>query len=117
MPASPADSIITPCRNLASVSPSMTRYSPRLTPRPDDNAHFLHGLLEGIARIEAQAYELLQELPLSWHPEAELSDGDIAVWMYGNVTLLRALATIEAIQPELHGDRVRRRQGAGAPRI
>ncbi|MBU1689561.1 MAG: PilZ domain-containing protein [Gammaproteobacteria bacterium] len=43
-------------------------------------------------------------IPLSWRPEAELSDGDIAVWMYGNVTLLRALATIESIQPELDGD-------------
>jgi sugar (pentulose or hexulose) kinase len=37
-------------------------YSPRLTPRPDDPAHFLHGLLEGIARIEARGYELLREL-------------------------------------------------------
>jgi len=37
-------------------------YPPRLTPRPDDNAHFLHGLLEGIARIEMQGYKLLQEL-------------------------------------------------------
>jgi len=43
-------------------------------------------------------------IPLSWHPEAEPLAGDIAVWMYGNVTLLRALATIEAIQPELDGD-------------
>lgn len=43
-------------------------------------------------------------IPLSWHPEAEPSAGDIAVWMYGNVTLLRALAMIEAIQPELDAD-------------
>jgi len=35
---------------------------PRLTPRPQDDALFLHGLLEGIARIEAQGYRLLQEL-------------------------------------------------------
>jgi len=32
---------------------------PRLTPRPDDPGAFLHGLLEGIARIEAQGYERL----------------------------------------------------------
>ncbi|MEN6584619.1 MAG: FGGY-family carbohydrate kinase [Sulfuricella sp.] len=37
-------------------------YPPRLTPRPDDPAHFLHGLLEGIAHIEARGYKLLQEL-------------------------------------------------------
>ncbi len=30
--------------------------APRLTPRPDDDADFLHGLLEGIARIEARCY-------------------------------------------------------------
>jgi len=35
---------------------------PRLTPRPQDDALFLHGLLEGIARIEAQGYRLLQGL-------------------------------------------------------
>ncbi|MFA5242291.1 MAG: FGGY-family carbohydrate kinase [Sulfuricella sp.] len=37
-------------------------YPPRLVPRPDDDAIFLHGLLEGIARIEARGYQLLQEL-------------------------------------------------------
>ncbi len=37
-------------------------YPPRLTPRPDDDTHFLHGLLEGIARIEAHGYQVLQEL-------------------------------------------------------
>jgi D-ribulokinase len=35
---------------------------PRLTPRPDNPAEFLHGLLESIARIETQGYELLQKL-------------------------------------------------------
>ncbi|MFH1495407.1 MAG: FGGY-family carbohydrate kinase [Pseudomonadota bacterium] len=37
-------------------------YPPRLTPRPYDDACFLHGLLEGIARIETHGYRLLQEL-------------------------------------------------------
>lgn len=32
---------------------------PRITPRPHDDAAFLHGLLEGIARIEKEAYEAL----------------------------------------------------------
>ncbi len=34
---------------------------PRLAPRPDNSVEFLHGLLESIARIEAQGYELLQQ--------------------------------------------------------
>lgn len=43
-------------------------------------------------------------IPLNWHREAEPSADDIAVWMYGNVTLLRALATIEAMQSERDSD-------------
>lgn len=35
---------------------------PRVTPRPASDALFLHGLLEGIAGIEAHAYALLAEL-------------------------------------------------------
>jgi sugar (pentulose or hexulose) kinase len=35
---------------------------PRLTPRPDDDAIFFQGLLEGIAQIEYNAYRLLHEL-------------------------------------------------------
>jgi sugar (pentulose or hexulose) kinase len=33
--------------------------APRVTPRPDDDATFLHGLLQGVARIEAQGYAVL----------------------------------------------------------
>jgi D-ribulokinase len=35
---------------------------PRLTPRPDRDSDFLHGLLTGIAKIEARGYQLLAEL-------------------------------------------------------
>ncbi|MDN5849638.1 MAG: FGGY-family carbohydrate kinase [Nitrococcus sp.] len=35
---------------------------PRMVPRPDDDAAFLHGLLEGIARVEALGYRRLAEL-------------------------------------------------------
>lgn len=35
---------------------------PRLEPKPDDPKEFLHGLLSSMARIEAQGYELLQQL-------------------------------------------------------
>lgn len=37
-------------------------FPPRLSPRPQNDAAFLHGLLEGIARIEAQGYERLRML-------------------------------------------------------
>ena len=35
---------------------------PRLTPQPNSPSEFLHGLFEGMARIEAQAYKRLVEL-------------------------------------------------------
>lgn len=35
---------------------------PKLSPRPDSDALFLHGLLEGMARIESLAYQRLNEL-------------------------------------------------------
>jgi sugar (pentulose or hexulose) kinase len=38
---------------------------PRLEPRPDNPVEFLHGLLESMARIEAQGYQRLQELGAS----------------------------------------------------
>lgn len=38
---------------------------PRLSPRPQSDAEFLHGLLEGIARIEAMGYQRLVELGAS----------------------------------------------------
>jgi sugar (pentulose or hexulose) kinase len=36
--------------------------APRLAPRPADRGRFLHGLLEGMAAIEADGYRLLREL-------------------------------------------------------
>ena len=38
---------------------------PRLSPRPPDDALFLHGLLEGMADIESNIYALLAELGAS----------------------------------------------------
>jgi len=37
-------------------------YPPRLEPRPPSDVQFLHGMLEGIARIERRGYELLEHL-------------------------------------------------------
>jgi len=36
--------------------------APRLTPRPADDATFLHALFEGVAGVEALAYRRLSEL-------------------------------------------------------
>lgn len=44
--------------------------APRLTPRPADDAAFLHGLLQALARIEAQGYARLVELGAT--PPAEV---------------------------------------------
>ncbi|MEW6729183.1 MAG: FGGY-family carbohydrate kinase [Pseudomonadota bacterium] len=60
---------------------------PRLAPRPEDDARFLHGLLEGMARIELEGYRRLHELGAPW-PARVLSMGGGArnpVW-----TALRA---------------------------
>ena len=39
--------------------------APRLIPRPADDAAFLHGLLQGLTRIEVQGYQLLNTLGAS----------------------------------------------------
>ena len=39
--------------------------APRLTPRPADDGRFLHGLLQGLSRIEAAGYTKLAELGAS----------------------------------------------------
>lgn len=36
--------------------------APRLSPRPEDDAEFLHGILQGLARIEADGYAKLNQL-------------------------------------------------------
>ncbi|MHB1215765.1 MAG: FGGY-family carbohydrate kinase [Thiobacillus sp.] len=49
--------------------------SPRLAPRPADDAAFLHGLLESLARIEARGYGLLAELGASPLRRVETAGG------------------------------------------
>lgn len=40
-------------------------YPPRLTPRPESAVEFLHGLLQGLTRIEGAGYDRLRELGAS----------------------------------------------------
>jgi sugar (pentulose or hexulose) kinase len=49
--------------------------APRLTPRPADDAAFLHGLLESLARIEARGYALLADLGASRLIRVETAGG------------------------------------------
>ncbi|MHB0983226.1 MAG: FGGY-family carbohydrate kinase [Thiobacillus sp.] len=49
--------------------------TPRLTPRPADDAEFLHGLLESLARIEARGYGLLAGLGASPLRRVETAGG------------------------------------------
>lgn len=49
--------------------------APRLDPRPDDDAAFLHGLLESLARIEARGYARLAELGTSPLVRVETAGG------------------------------------------
>jgi len=58
--------------------------APRLSPRPADDAEFLHGLLESLARIEARGYGLLAELGASPLRRVETAGGGARnpVWMH-----------------------------------
>lgn len=65
---------------------------PRIEPRPAQRAQFLHGLLEGLARIEARGYARLRELGAT-PPRRVLSAGGGAA----NVTYLRLRARLLAL--------------------
>jgi sugar (pentulose or hexulose) kinase len=56
--------------------------APRLTPRPADDAAFLHGLLESLAHVEAQGYARLAGLGASPLVRVETAGGGAAnsVW-------------------------------------
>jgi len=64
--------------------------SPRLTPRPADDAEFLHGLLESLARIEARGYGLLAELGATPLGRVETAGGGSKnpVWTHIRARLL-----------------------------
>jgi D-ribulokinase len=51
--------LLTPGERFPTNDPDL---APRLIPRPDCQVDFLHGLLTGVAKIEARGYELLAEL-------------------------------------------------------
>jgi D-ribulokinase len=54
--------LLTPGERFPANQPDL---QPQLEPRPASDAEFLHGLLESLARIEAQGYGLLEQLGAS----------------------------------------------------
>jgi sugar (pentulose or hexulose) kinase len=75
--------------------------APRLSPRPDDPAQFLHGLLEGIAGIERLGYRKLRELGAPALNGVRTVGGGAAnaVW-----TALRQRVLAIELAPALHSD-------------
>jgi sugar (pentulose or hexulose) kinase len=58
------------------------RLEPKLTPRPESDVEFLHGLFEGMAKIEHQAYQRLAELGTPYPTSIRSAGGGAAnpVW-------------------------------------
>lgn len=59
-----------------------TELAPRLTPRPNDDAEFLHGLFESMARIEKQCYVEMENLGASYPTSVRTAGGGASndVW-------------------------------------
>lgn len=69
--------------------------TPRLSPRPHDDAEFLHGLLQGLSRIEAAGYTKLAELGATPLRTVVTAGGGAknAVWMQMRERLLGVSVT------------------------
>lgn len=78
--------------------PAMT---PRLGPRPADDVAYLHGLLESMARVEAEAYRLLAELGAPRVTRVLTAGGGAAnpTW-----TAIRERVIGAPVTPSAHGD-------------
>lgn len=74
---------------------------PRLDPRPDDDAEYLHGMLESLARIERQGYCLLEELGAPPVTEILTAGGgaDNSVWQ-----AIRERVLARPVRPAAHTD-------------
>lgn len=89
---------------------------PRLAPRPDDDAQFFQGILEGIARIELQGYQKLIELGAPW-PMVVISTGGGAAnsaWRTIREQLLGIPVIAATHQEAAYGAALLARQSRGA---
>ena len=71
------------------------RLQPRMTPRPNNDVEFLHGLLQGIGKIEAIGYKRLAELGASPLTSVSTSGGgaENATWIKIRACLLNVPVT------------------------
>lgn len=94
------------------------RMQPRVSPRPADEVTFLQGLLEGIARIEAEGYGLLVELGAP-APRRVLSSGggaDNSAWTEIRRRLLGVIVEPAAQTEAAYGAAlIARHGGTGRP--
>lgn len=93
---------------------------PRLAPRPEDDAVFFQGILEGIARIEQRGYELLHRLGAPY-PTSVRSVGGGAVnqaWTQIRASLLGVpmLTPAQTQTQAAYGAALLARQGTGLQR-
>jgi len=74
-------------------------YPPRLSPRPDDEARFFQGLLEGITAIERLGYERLRDCGAPWPIRIRATGGGArnAAW-----TRIRARVLTIPLSPARH---------------
>jgi D-ribulokinase len=86
---------------------------PRLGPRPADDAEFLHGLLESLARVEARGYALLAELGASQLTRVETAGGGAKnlVWTAIRQRLLGVPVTRAAHTEAAYGSALLARDG------
>lgn len=79
--------------------------APRITPRPADDAHFLQGILEGIADIERGGYALLHELGAPYPTEVISCGGGArnAPWRELRARRLGVPVTVAAHQDAAYG--------------
>ena len=87
--------------------------APRLAPRPADDAEFLHGLLESLARIEAKGYGLLAELGATPVARVETAGGGAknAAWTRVRERLLRVPVARAAHSEATYGSALLARDG------
>jgi sugar (pentulose or hexulose) kinase len=90
--------LLKPGERFPSYDPAM---APRMGPRPDDDVAYLHGLLESIARIEAQAYTLFREMGAPSVTRVLTAGGGAANPQW---TAIRARVLGAEVAPSPHGE-------------
>jgi sugar (pentulose or hexulose) kinase len=88
--------------------------APRMTPRPADDVAFLHGLLESMARIEAEGYRLLARLGAPFPRTVRTAGGGAhnAAWRRIRERVLGVPVTVARETEAAYGAALLAREGA-----